>query len=85
MKKKMARILNIAFLFFKGSRRVQEEMRQCPEERNSLRRLLLFSKYQQRQELEEDLIHDYEVDLVIAIYYKNCHILFVVNCIYFKV
>ena len=65
MKKMLAWMLNIAFLFFKGSRRVQEEMRQCPEERNSLRRLLLFSSYQQRQELEEDPIHDYEVVTVL--------------------
>ena len=83
MKKMLAWMLNTAFLFFKGSRRVQEEMRQCPEERNSLRRLLLFSKYQQRQELEEDPIHDYEV--VIAVCHKSCHILLAANCIYFKV
>ena len=83
MKKMLAWMLNTAFLFFKGGRRVQEEMRQCPEERNSLRRLLLFSKYQQRQELEEDPIHDYEV--VIAVCHKSSHILLAANCIYFKI
>ena len=44
---------------------MQQEMRQCPEERNSLRRLWLFSVYHNNRASEENPVElDYEVDSI---------------------